>query len=133
MYGGQFEQPDIEAPIETLPAGIELLPTVLCASLCEQKGVLERLLAAGGDLRLVTQSTLLPPTSWSAIDKSVFLSLGGSGMVVRYLGKGIYYLRPSPPKNMNLIDRIIWKRYRGRGNIKACCDPSEPPDPSPIY
>jgi hypothetical protein len=42
---------------------------------------------AGGDKHLLQYVTVLPPTSWSKIDRSASLELEESGICVRYIGK----------------------------------------------
>jgi ankyrin repeat protein len=102
---------------------------ILCASQCQQKTVLERLIAAGGDLRLAAQTTTPPPTSWSEMDKSTRLLLDENAMSVRYIGKvPPHHLESCEPNQL-----CYSSRYGKRWSNKACCGSSEPPNSSPKH
>jgi ankyrin repeat protein len=100
---------------------------ILCASQCQQKTVLERLIAAGGDLRLAAQTTTPPPTSWSEIDKSTHLLLDENAMSVRYIGKASQH--PSESCEPNQL--YCSSRYGKHWSNMACRGSSEPPNSSP--
>lgn len=88
---------------------------LLCASQFQQKTVSERLLAAGGDIYLASQTTTLPPTLWSATDKSIHLLLDENGMTARYVGKVPSHLF----EFSNLIGFIIRQDTENNSRTKA--------------
>jgi ankyrin repeat protein len=94
---------------------------IYCASQCQQKAVLNSLVSAGGDLD-AAQNTIIPPTSWSLIDKSTRLLLDESGMSVRYFGKASLPFRVLRPNQQCYL-----LRYRKRWNDKSCLGSSKPP------